>query len=782
MKKETTLDLPVSGMTCQSCAKSVEHALTRLPSVTSTSINVAAGQVSVVFDPEVTDKQAITLAIESAGFQVVEATSSKSLSEARREAEDAVRLKQWSRFRVGAILTIPIFVISMGRDFSLLGEWSHAAWVNWFLLALATPVQFYVGGEYYASAWHAIKNRFASMDVLVSIGATTAYVYSCIILFAQQFFASSIHDHVYFETSATIITLILLGRIVETLAKKRTGAAIEGLLSLQSSTANVVRNLSVVTVAINELHLNEVVVVRPGEKIPVDGTVKSGSSSVDESMLTGESLPVNKSKGDSVYSGTVNQQGMLHVTITKLGSQTALAQIVAQVEKAQATKAPIQQLADKVTNVFVPVVLAIAFLTLIAWSISGEFSTGLVRMIAVLIVSCPCAMGLATPLAVMVGMGRGAELGILFRSSEALQQMQSVRHVVLDKTGTITTGKMTVTDCLLSHDVSSEDDFAWQFNQQNHAGLPDWAAERLAAIAAVESGSEHPIARAVVLFCTERQKEVPKSGLAEQSVSNLVAVPGKGVEATVNGVLIRIGTTAWLTELQLEMPIRFIQPTQELEQQAKSIVWLSVKDRVLGYMALSDSPKPGSSLAIKQLNELGISTSMLTGDNTRTASAIAAQVGIDQFRAQVLPGQKADAIREIQQKLIGDQGAAAVAMVGDGINDAPALVQADVGIAIGTGTDIAIQSADVTLMGGKLSSVAHAFRLSRAVMRVIKQNLFWAFAYNVALIPIAAGVLAPFSLMPIYLRELHPIMAALAMVMSDLVIVVNALRLRRIKV
>ncbi len=783
MKNETTLDLPVAGMTCQSCAKSVEHALARVPSVTSTTVNVAAGQVTVVFDPNVTNRDSITTAIESAGFEVVEATSSKSLSQARREADEAVRQRQWNRFRVGAILTVPIFVISMGRDFSLLGDWAHASWVNWLLLALATPVQFYVGGEYYASAWHAIKNRFASMDVLVSIGATTAYLYSCAIMFAQQFMDSHFHEHVYFETSATIITLILLGRIVETIAKKRTGAAIEGLLGLQSQTANVVRNLNVVTVPINEVHLSEVVVIRPGEKVPVDGVVKTGTSSVDESMLTGESLPATKAKGDVVYSGTINQQGLLHVTVTKLGSQTALAQIVAQVEKAQATKAPIQQLADKISNVFVPIVLVIALLTLLVWGVSGNFSTGLVRMIAVLIISCPCAMGLATPLAVMVGMGRGAEMGILFRSSEALQEMQSVRHVVLDKTGTITTGKMNVTDCSLIDPGSNTLSSSWVHNSHFQEKLPEWAEALLAAVAATEIGSEHPIARAVVAFASQQLGQLNKEKAAQPSVSNLSAIPGKGVAATVDGRAIRIGTATWMAELKIDLPIDLSEQASALEQQAKTIIWIGIENRLAGFLAVSDTPKADSAAAIKLLSDLGIVSSMLTGDNSRTAAAIASQVGLRQFTAQVLPGQKADVIRTTQQNLKDSgQSSAKVAMVGDGINDAPALVQADVGIAIGTGTDIAIQSADVTLMRGELSSVAQAFRLSHAVMRVIKQNLFWAFAYNIALIPIAAGVLAKFSALPIYLRELHPIMAALAMVLSDLVIVLNALRLRKVKI
>lgn len=766
---DTHLELPVSGMTCQSCARSVEVALARIPTVRNTSVNVAAGQVHLDYDPEATNRPAIEAAIRAAGFQVVEATDSRSIAQARRQADEEVRLRQWHRFRLGAVLSIPIFLISMGRDFSLLGHWAHASWVNWLMLALATPVQFYVGGEYYSSAWHAIKNRFASMDVLVSIGATTAYVYSLVILIAQTLGLASAHDHVYFETSATIITLILLGRIVETMAKKRTGAAIEGLLNLQSQTANVVRNLAVVAVPIEQVHLNDIVLVRPGEKIPVDGTIKSGSSSVDESMLTGESMPASKSKSDPVFSGTINQQGLLHVTVTKLGSQTALAQIVAQVERAQATKAPIQHLADKISNVFVPLVLAIAFLTLLVWGLSDNFTNGLVRMIAVLIISCPCAMGLATPLAVMVGMGRGAEMGILFRSSESLQQMHEVSHVVFDKTGTITTGKMQVTDIQLLTAAQAD-------NQRSTIAFLTYAA-------AVESGSEHPIAKAIVAYARQQLGESADSVINGNLVQNFTAIAGKGVSGLVQSHLIRIGTLHWLADLGFDISDQHKLLAEKYELQAKSVVWLSCDSAVLGLLAISDSPKVDSARAIQLLSELGLQASMLTGDNARTAAAIANQVGLAQFTASVLPNEKADVVKSIQQNTGSNSidRFTRVAMVGDGINDAPALVQADVGIAIGTGTDIAIQAADVTLMRGELSSVPQAFKLSRAVMRIIKQNLFWAFAYNVALIPIAAGVLVKFSFLPVYLRELHPIMAALAMVMSDLVIVVNALRLRRVR-
>jgi P-type Cu+ transporter len=763
---ERTVELPVSGMTCQSCARAVEVSLARLPAVRRSVVNVAAGQVNVTYDDTSADELDLAQAIEHAGFQVVAATATQSLSEVRRQTELAQQLEQWSRFKVGAVLTIPIFLISMGRDFGFLGHWAHAHWVNWLLFILAVPVQFYVGSEYYFSAWHALKNRFASMDVLVSIGATSAFVYSCVVLIALSLGSNRFGDHVYFETSATIITLILLGRIVEARAKRRTSAAIEGLLNLQSQTANVLRNLSEVSIPISEVRLGDVAIVRPGERIPVDGEVKSGESSVDESMLTGESMPVDKKKGATVFSGAVNQNGLLHVTVTKLGNETALAQIVAQVERAQATKAPIQQLADQISNIFVPVVLVVALTTLLVWTLFfGEFTTGLIRMIAVLIISCPCAMGLATPLAVMVGMGRGAEMGILFKSSEALQAMQSIEHLVFDKTGTLTTGKMQVTDIVVPPPTGNS-----SVTQ----------TELLQRAATLESASEHPIARAIVAAhqASANASSGKQASLELNEISDFRSVTGQGVQAHMTSSLYRLGTAQWLVETaNLQISDSLLESAAQLQNQAKTIVWLAAGDQIQGFIALADIPKPEAAAVINHLQQLGLHCSMLTGDNQRTAEAIAKQVGIQQYSAQVLPSSKAEQVRQIQQPA-GDAKQVKVAMVGDGINDAPALVQADIGIAIGTGTDIAIESADVTLMSGKLSSVINALRLSQAVMRVVRQNLFWAFAYNVALIPIAAGVLAGFKFLPLYLRELHPVMAAFAMVMSDLVIVLNALRLR----
>lgn len=750
-----------------SCARSIELALQRQPAVRHSSVSFPNRCVQVTYDDQVIGTDQLTEIIRSLGFDVPTRVPSQSLTQARNQAERFHRAQQWRRFLVGVILTTPVFAISMGRDFGLWGHWSHANWVNVLLCLLATPVQFYVGGPYYISAWQAIKNRFASMDVLVSIGATAAYVYSLVVMLALWQGDRSWGEHVYFETSATIITLILLGRIVESTAQRRTGAAIERLINLQPPSAFVIRNLVVTAVPVDQVQVGELVVVRAGQRIPIDGCVQHGGSTVDESMLTGESLPVSKSVGDPVFGGTVNQQGLLHVRVTKTGRDTALAQIVAQVERAQSSKAPIQHLADRVSNIFVPAVLAIASIVFLIWAFGmGDLQAAFLRSIAVLIISCPCAMGLATPLAVMVGMGRGAEMGILFKSSQALQTLQSVSHVVLDKTGTITTGKLSVTQVV--SDPPSQG-----------------ATEELLVLARqIEQHSTHPIGQAIVDYCNKTLSQTGLRREADLPSNELLVSPGCGVQGRVAGKLVRVGTDRWLAQSGISLAEYLVQQARSWEAQAQSVVWLAIDQRVAGLIAVSDIPKPSSSQAIAQLHRMNIQTLMLTGDNLQTALAMAAQVGIQKVESQVLPGEKSQRICQLQAQDVSEakhlNNEKVVAMVGDGINDAPALAQADVGIAIGSGTDIAMEAADVALMRGDLLSVPQAILLSRATMRIIRQNLFWAFAYNVALIPIAGGGLAAMSFLPIQLRELHPIMAALAMVFSDLVIVVNALRLRRV--
>ncbi len=743
-----TLDLPLSGMTCVGCAKSIEIALSRKQGVSSSAVNFPNSSVTVTFDESQIVREQVVQTIRDSGFDVVEVAPSESLEDALDVANQADSLRQWRRLLVGLVFTVPLFILSMGRDFGVWGHWAHAAWVNWLMFALATPVQFYVGKEYYSSAANSLRNRFANMDVLVALGSTTAYVTSCVVMLAQTLGSMRWGEHVYFETSATIITLILLGRIVESKAKGRTGAAIQKLLGLQAKTACVVRNGEQVNLPLALVVVGDRIVVRPGERVPVDGVVVDGNSAVDESMLTGESLPVQKSAGMSVVGATINREGMLTIEAQKLGSESALAQIIKQVKQAQSSKAPIQLLADRISNVFVPVVLLIAGLTFVVWYfVFGDFTQSLLRTISVLIISCPCAMGLATPLAVMVGMGRGAESGILFKSSEALQRVQDVTHIVFDKTGTISEGKLSVTDVIPSagHETS----------------------EVLRIAGAAECGSEHPLAAAILKLAQVREIQL-------SAVSDFQATPGRGVMAQLDGTSIYVGNRVWMNQAQAdtgELDVR----ANELEEQAKSVMWVARERTVLGLIAVADTIKPTSHAAVQRLQKMGMQVAMISGDNRHTAQAIAAQVGITDVMAETLPSDKAQRIRELQAK------GKVVAMIGDGINDAPALAQADIGIAVGTGTDVAIESADLTLLRGDLNSIPQAIRLSAATLRNIKQNLFWAFAYNVALIPIAAGVLAGFKFLPLMLRELHPIMAAFAMILSDLVIVTNALRLRYVK-
>ncbi len=744
---KTTLELPLAGMTCVGCARSIETALSRKAGIIASTVDFPSSQVSVTFENSQIEQADVVRTIRESGFEVVEADVGQSLEEAVFSANQSETSRQWSRLLVGGVLTVPLFVLSMGRDFGVWGPWAHAPWVNWLMFALATPVQFYVGWEYYRNAFNSLKNGSANMDVLVALGATTAYVYSCVVMLPQATASRQWGDHVYFETSATIITLILLGRIVESQAKGKTGAAIQKLLGLQAKTARVERGGQQIDLPLEQVVVGDTVVVRPGEKIPVDGVVISGQSAVDESMLTGESLPVDKSPGMSVTGATLNREGLLTIEARKLGGQSALAQIIKQVKQAQASKAPIQLLADRISNVFVPIVLAIAVLTFGVWYFAfGDLTQAILRMISVLIISCPCAMGLATPLAVMVGMGRGAEQGILFKSSEALQRVGDITQIVLDKTGTITEGKLSVTDVIAT-------------NEHNRRSLLQLAAS-------VESGSEHPLAEAIMA-------EARKESLPWTKPEEFLAVVGKGVAGKIDSQVVRVGKANWLRELGIQLT-QLESAALRLEQQARTVMWVAVDDNIVGLIAVADSVKATSQAAIAGLQRDGLQVAMITGDNLHTARATAEQVGIESVMAETLPGDKATRIRELQS-----QGQV-VAMVGDGINDAPALAQADVGIALGTGTDIAIESSDVTLLRGDLASVSQAVRLSAATLRNIKQNLFWAFAYNVALIPIAAGVLAGFKFLPLMLRELHPIMAAFAMIASDMVIVGNALRLRRV--
>lgn len=745
------IDLPITGMTCANCVATVERVLNRLDGVVEATVNFASEKASVRYIPGTIDRGEMAAAVRKAGYDVVEAAEGEEAEDAEAAARSAEIRHQQTRLIVGIVFSLPLFLFSMARDFSLLGHWAHDAWVNWLFLVMATPVQFYVGWDYYTGAYKSLRNGSANMDVLVAMGSSVAYLYSVAVLIAKTVGSSALGDHVYFETSAVIITLIVLGKLLEARAKGQTSAAIKKLMGLQAKMARVVRDGEEIDIPLSQVVVGDRVIVRPGEKIPVDGVVVSGASSVDESMLTGESLPVSKTEGDKVIGATLNKQGLLQFEATAVGRQTALAQIVKLVEQAQGSKAPIQRVVDQVSAYFVPAVIGLAVLTFVVWYFAGAgFVPALLRLIAVLVIACPCAMGLATPTSIMVGVGKGAEKGILFKNSAALEQAHKLDVIVLDKTGTITRGEPSVTDI-----VNSE---------QSAVG-----SEQLLRLAAsAERGSEHPLGEAIV-----RAAKAQGLGLAEPS--GFQAIAGHGIGAQVDGHALLLGNLR-LMERE-KVGLNGLGPkAAKLQAEAKTVMWLAVDGQASALIGVADTIKEGSKEAIAAMHALGLQVAMVTGDNQATANAIAAEVGIDRVFAEVLPGDKAQHVAALQKE------GYRVAMVGDGINDAPALAQADVGIAIGTGTDVAMETADVTLMRGDLRSVPQAIALSQATMRNIRQNLGWAFGYNIALIPIAAGILAPFVWAPDFLQQLHPILAAGAMAFSSISVVTNALRLRTVKV
>lgn len=753
-----TVELPLLGMTCANCANTIQRRLNKTEGVVEATVNYANERATVTYLPGVATRDDLVAAVRKAGYDVVmPAANTDSANEEGGDIEDteaaarAAEVRhQWKRLIVGAVFTLPLFLLSMARDFGLVGAWAHATWVNWLFFVLATPVQFYVGWDYYTGAFKSLRNGSANMDVLVAMGSSVAYFYSVLVLIALTMGNHTFGHHLYFETSAVIITLIVTGKLLEVRAKGRTSEAIKKLMGLQAKTARVVRNGIEADIPIAQVQRGDIVIVRPGEKIPVDGRVIDGHSTVDESMLTGESMPVDKSVGDTVTGATLNKQGLLKFEATKVGKETALAQIIRMVEQAQGSRAPIQRVVDQVSAYFVPAVIGLALLTFAIWYFSGAgFVPALLRLIAVLVIACPCAMGLATPTSIMVGVGKGAEAGILFKNSAALEQAQKLTAIVLDKTGTITRGQPAVTDVVVSSSTS----------------LAQSDLLRLAASA--ERGSEHPLGESIVRAAQE-------AGLALSDPAQFEGIAGHGIAAQVDGHKVLLGNLRLMEREQVLL--NGLGPKAEkLQSEAKTAMWLAVDGEASALIGVADTVKEGSREAVAALKEMGLLVVMMTGDNQATAEAIAREVGIDRVFAEVLPGDKASYVAKLQAE------GYRVGMVGDGINDAPALAQADVGIAIGTGTDVAMETADVTLMRGDLRSVPQALHLSRATMRNIRQNLIWAFGYNVALIPVAAGVLAPLPWVPDFLRQLNPILAAGAMAFSSISVVTNALRLRSVK-
>jgi len=754
--------LRLKGMSCAACAANIEQAIKSVPGVVDGNVNFGMEQATVQYSPQKTNLEEIQQAVADAGYT---AQPLEELGTTGNENEQAQNKKELQKLKhkviTGGIISIILVVGSLpamtGLNIPYFPTWLHNPWVQ---LVLTTPVMIWSGQSFFVGAWKAFKHHTADMNTLIALGTGAAYLYSLVAtLFPQLFMGVATHSHqpdVYYETAAVVITLILLGRFLENRAKGETSAAIHKLMGLQAKTARVIRQGQEIDIPIADVIVGDVIVVRPGEKIPVDGEVIEGVSNVDEAMVTGESLPVKKQAGDEVIGATINKTGSFKFRATRVGRDTVLAQIVKLVQQAQGSKAPIQRLADQVTAWFVPVVIAIAIATFIIWfDLMGNPTLALITTVGVLIIACPCALGLATPTSVMVGTGKGAENGILIKGAESLELAHKIRTIVLDKTGTLTEGKPTVTDYLTVLGTTHSNEI-----------------KLLRLAAAVERYSEHPLAEAVVNYAKAQGVNFP---LPE--VEKFEAIAGSGVQGFVSDRLLQIGTRRWMEQLNIETEntaVALPNYQAQWEGSGKTVVWVAVDGEIQGIMGIADTLKATSANAVKALQRLGLEVVMLTGDNQKTAEAIAQQLGINRVFAEVKPDQKTAIIQSLQGERKGRSNhSTVVAMVGDGINDAPALAQADVGIAIGTGTDVAIAASDITLISGDLQGIVIAIQLSRATIKNIKQNLFFAFIYNVAGIPIAAGIL-----FPIFGWLLNPIIAGAAMAFSSVSVVTNALRLR----
>lgn len=736
----------ITGMSCASCANTVEKVINRVSGVEECTVNFATEQATFQYNPQQTSIENVQNAVEKVGYGAFIPNNEKSPSE---KPEDITENQQLRRKVIiggiiSAILVIGSIPMMTGLNIPLIPMWLHNFWLQ---LVLATPIQFWCGRQFYINAWKAFKQHSATMDTLIALGTSVAYFYSLFItIFPSFLLRQGLTPQVYYEAAVVVITLILLGRLLENRAKKQTSEAIHKLMGLQAKTARVIRDQKEIDIPIETVQIGDIVLVRPGEKIPIDGEIIEGNSTIDESMVTGESVPVKKQIGDEVIGATINQTGRFKFRTTRVGKDTVLAQIVQLVQEAQSSKAPIQRLADQVTGWFVPVVIAIAILTFIIWfNFMGNLTLALITTVGVLIIACPCALGLATPTSVMVGTGKGAEYGVLIKGADSLELAHKIKTIVLDKTGTLTQGKPTVTDFVTLRGTQDENEL-----------------KLLRLAASIERNSEHPLAEAVVQYTQSQEVELTDAEEFE-------AVVGSGVQGTVSDREVQIGTQRWLEELAINTEALQTQ-AQRLEYLGKTVIWIAVDGEAEGIMGISDALKPSSAEVVRRLQRMGLEVVMLTGDNRSTAESIAKEVGIKRVLAEVRPDQKAATIRQLQAE---DK---TVAMVGDGINDAPALAQADLGIAIGTGTDVAIAASDITLISGDLQGIITAIELSQATMSNIKQNLFFAFIYNIAGIPIAAGILFPF-----LGWLLNPIIAGAAMALSSVSVVTNALRLRNFK-
>ncbi|WP_293133645.1 heavy metal translocating P-type ATPase [Microcoleus sp. bin38.metabat.b11b12b14.051] len=740
------LTLKLRGMSCASCASSVEQAIKSVPGVIECSVNFGREQATIKYDSKQTDLTTIQSAVDAAGYealplQEMAAVEDDAEQADRKSASQKLQVKLWIAGSISILLVLGGIPAMTGLHLPFIPAWLHNSWLQ---LALTSPVQFWCGKSFYIGAWKSLKRHVATMDTLIALGTSAAYFYSVFVTVFPGFFtAQGLTPSVYYEVAASVIALILLGKTLENRAKGETSEAIRKLMGLQAKTARIIRNGEELEIAIAQVAINDIVQVRPGEQIPVDGEVVEGASTVDEAMVTGESLPVKKQLGDEVIGATINKTGSFKFRATRVGKDTFLAQIVKMVQEAQGSKAPIQKLADQVTGWFVPAVIAIALATFIVWfNATGNFTLATVTMVEVLIIACPCALGLATPTAVMVGTGKGAENGILIKGADSLELAHKIQIIVLDKTGTLTEGKPTVTDFVTVKGTADSNEL-----------------KLLQLAASVERNSEHPVGEAVVRYAQSQEVKLT-------DIRDFEAIAGSGVRGVSGGKSIALGTLRWMQELGCDTEYLELR-ARAFEAASKTVVWMAVEGKIEAILGIADALKPSSARAVKALQKLGLEVVMLTGDNRSTAESIAQSVGITRVFAEVRPDQKAAQIQALQGE------GRIVAMVGDGINDAAALAAADVGIAIGTGTDVAIAASDITLISGDLQGIVTAIKLSGATMRNIRENLFFAFIYNIAGIPIAAGILYPF-----FGWLLNPIVAGAAMAFSSLSVVTNALRLR----